>query len=489
VTRSLDPKTVRHLVKITVSDLSKDRQKIADDEEAKDEKTTPKGKGVNPTFILFMKEEGDTLVPNPNPRSRDRFDRVKVKTLPNSEEGKRYMSNMYKAWLKTRYKKIEEKPKSKGKEESVQESKPKKTVSTPLLGVTKKDIEDFRSKHKKMFASMKDQMDRKLKETYGISDLNDAKLSEAMAKDLYSSNDYMSDVVRNINRYEADSLSAEEKNLRLTVQGLAYKQFEEVLSKAPEEVQTFYRDYIKAWVEDSSSIGAFRMQGVLASMGASGHSKFVLKEDQRAYEDGKAHGKGEMLDQTRSKNLREALKLMYTYNQALFQELGIKEVTLYRGVARQIDGKPPENGDKVQVQAREVSSWTTEPTIAAEFGRVLKAKVPVEHVLGGFLNDGLFGKDSRLGEKLSEYQEEEFMILNSSDIVCEVLDHAPVKTSSKEPGAVKKNEEDVYIVPLDDKNENWMRPKGNPKLKDKKKKKAHSLIAQRVAKRTLNSLR
>lgn len=52
----------------------------------------------------FLEEYGDQKVKNPNPKSRDAYPEVKIKSLPNSEEGKGVFRQIFERW-KTKAKK------------------------------------------------------------------------------------------------------------------------------------------------------------------------------------------------------------------------------------------------------------------------------------------------------------------------------------------------------------------------------------------------
>jgi hypothetical protein len=85
------------------------------------------------------------------------------------------------------------------------------------------------------------------------------------------------------------------------------------------------------------------------------------------------------------KALKEYLSKAYAFTQAYFKHIGLKEMTLYRGVMDKSVTEADE-GEDVQMETRELSSFTSDPKVAARFGRPMKTKVPVKHILWSNLN-------------------------------------------------------------------------------------------------------
>jgi hypothetical protein len=109
----------------------------------------------------------------------------------------------------------------------------------------------------------------------------------------------------------------------------------------------------------------------------------------------------------------------YAYQQAVFKHLGIKEITLYRGVSDPIlDREPPSHGDPVKISARPASSWTSNPEVSLRFGgRVVKTTVSVERILLSAILDPQLDGGSALSES-------EFVVMGSEDLECEVFLHS-----------------------------------------------------------------
>lgn len=75
-----------------------------------------------------------------------------------------------------------------------------------------------------------------------------------------------------------------------------------------------------------------------------------------------------------------AFEKAYAFQQAIYEDLGIKELTLYRGVSfSSLNGVP--HGTKVNIECRRASSFSFSKGHARDFGQVVEFKVPVERVL------------------------------------------------------------------------------------------------------------
>jgi hypothetical protein len=85
--------------------------------EAEDESDTMKGDKSKPNamMIKFIEEMGDREVRNPNPNGRK--DRIKLKSLQNSEYGKNEFDRYFSTWAEAQKRKNKEKPETKEKSE------------------------------------------------------------------------------------------------------------------------------------------------------------------------------------------------------------------------------------------------------------------------------------------------------------------------------------------------------------------------------------
>lgn len=98
--------------------------------------------------------------------------------------------------------------------------------------------------------------------------------------------------------------------------------------------------------------------------------------------EGSTYGKANAKYNELSEDAKRGLEKVYAFQQLIFEKLGVKEVTLYRGCGQGF--RIPE-GSKVKVETRKASSFTTDINVAKRFGAVLEYKIPVEHILASDL--------------------------------------------------------------------------------------------------------
>jgi hypothetical protein len=109
------------------------------------------------------------------------------------------------------------------------------------------------------------------------------------------------------------------------------------------------------------------------------------------------------------KDYQESIEETYAYQQAVFKHLGVKEVTLYRGV--EID---PTEG-KVRVASRPLASWSSNPAVASRFGtQIVKCVVPIHKILLSPIIAKSMDGDSRLDES-------EYAVMGSSELECDLF--------------------------------------------------------------------
>jgi hypothetical protein len=167
----------------------------------------------------------------------------------------------------------------------------------------------------------------------------------------------------------------------------------------PNESTEVFSYLAAEWRGSSTSPSSMRVHRYLTSLNVSGS---YADGDDRELSGGEIKPKE-----------REALHKAYTYQQAVFKHLGIKEVTLYRGVEDdQLNTEPPNKGDKVHVKTRPASSWTSNPLVGTEFGnRIVKCQVPVEQILMSPMTYDQFGGSP------SEF---EYVVMGAEGMECEI---------------------------------------------------------------------
>ena len=170
----------------------------------------------------------------------------------------------------------------------------------------------------------------------------------------------------------------------------------------PEESTEVFLGMAADWMQSSSAPSSMRLHKYLTSLKVAGS----YTDDDIVLFDSMG---GEITSQE-----KEQVHKAYTYQQAVFKHLGIKEITLYRGVEdKQLKKEPPNKGDKVQVKTRPASSWTSNPLVGTNFGsRIIKCVVPVEQILMSPMNYDQFGEGSG-----SEF---EYVVMGAEGMECEI---------------------------------------------------------------------
>jgi len=113
------------------------------------------------------------------------------------------------------------------------------------------------------------------------------------------------------------------------------------------------------------------MVGAVESWGVSGSRTPKEDEDE---------AKGFREDGAKSKELKKYLQDAYDFSQAYYKHLGIKELTLFRGVQGQGLEKS-KKGQEASLDTRSISSFSYDSSRASAFGTALEFKIPVEKVL------------------------------------------------------------------------------------------------------------
>lgn len=349
-------------------------------------------------FIEFIKEFGDRKVSNPNPKSRDSFPQVQVTTLANSKEGQEVLKKMFRLWMQDQSKN-EEDPSS---EEVLQKEieglkslpssfKPTPPPKEPFFEVSEKEIDEYLEKNRELFEEYEKIISKDLKYHEYFADA-------AIAKDILF-----------LDRANISPLSKKEIDLKTKGMAFGYV-FEDHIKKTdPAKFKSLSKYFGDAgWVNESYGKEGAEILGTLKYLGVEGYECFD-DPDQASY----ANFDKAALDG--KEELEEIIREKYLFTQAVFKYLDIKSIRLYRGVTYQIDSIPPDIGDELFLKTRELSSWSTSPDIAAQFGRVLMSDVPVHMILGGYITMPVYGS-KQMNQHDTFMGEEELMVMESSKL-------------------------------------------------------------------------
>lgn len=377
------------------------------------EEDTSKG-GVPPRWKEWLDavhQGGKEKVPNPNPETKEHYRAVAYTTALKDKKFFGKAIQEYYKWLgKNPEKKDpngtknkppeEDKSKGKTKAEPKEKAVPEAPATEGLkgaLGVSDEELDEIIKTHAKAFkeieADMRDEMKHFSKEfseaVFGMSSAE--KPSKTAIK-------------------EFEALPEKEKML-LAGGHFIGQLFEKTLSK---EERQLHREYTNAWSDSSSSDDSIKIHGALSTMGIRG---FQTKED-RAKENFREFRD----DGKKNEKLKKYIGKVYAFTQAYYKHLGIEEVTLFRGVV----GNGIEDaviGENVELDTRELSSFTANPSVASQFGTPIRMKVPVAAILWSNLTTPIFTSQ----KPPSHHRESEVTVMGASYLDGEVFDKPSAK--------------------------------------------------------------
>ena len=151
-----------------------------------------------------------------------------------------------------------------------------------------------------------------------------------------------------------------------------------VKSLSPKE-KKLYENFAESWLDSSSNEDSQEVHGALSSMGVEGSQTDKDKSMAKYRDSGK-----------KKEELKALMGKAYAFSQAYYKHIGLKEMTLFRGVMSPEVAKA-KDGDEVQMQTRELSSFSSDPRMVALFGQPIKVKVPVKNILWSNTNYAGFG--------------------------------------------------------------------------------------------------
>jgi hypothetical protein len=153
-------------------------------------------------------------------------------------------------------------------------------------------------------------------------------------------------------------------------------------------------DFVKDWQKASDSKEAWALHNYLLEHGVKG-SSFGKKDEHK---------------NVLTQDHRDLFNKAYAWQQACFAFLGVKTVTLYRGVT---NVGPLTKGDKVKVESRPSCSFSLDSYVASNFGKVLQYEIPVDKI---FMSPFVSKRLGESNESSNLENEEEYIVLGSSDM-------------------------------------------------------------------------
>lgn len=372
------------------------RSKTAQEEEEDEEesKSTSQKKKVPPKWEEFLKakyEGGKKKVPNPNPKTKQKYPTVSISTALRDKDVMKKVMEEYHKWVKGT-----DDEKTKGKKTKKPERvKPKGTTKSPIKDPkVRKKIEQYSKEMKK---TVKNAIREFKKEKPAGVSLKDLEPSTGDSCGWDDCNKW------SLKTYRA--LPKEQQKL-FTAGHLIGAHFEDYLKETHPDVYKTHRNYMNWWREGTDNDYAAKMQGLLSNLGVTGFPAPKDEDDARYnlyFQEG-----------GQDKKTKEWFTVQYAYIQTVFEQLGIKELTLFRGVRDdKVTSVPPKDGDPVEIKCREASSFSGNPYVAGTFGRPIEFKVPVEQVFASSLTRPEIGS-TRAGE--GSWGEDEYVLLGASNL-------------------------------------------------------------------------
>lgn len=360
-------------------------------EEETEEKTQKKG--PPPMWQEFLDAKykgGKQRIKNTNPETRESYPEVQMTTrMRQDKEYQREVLEEYRNWmLENQDKKIKEKP-AKAPQEKPAEAPPEKPAETPKQP---KLQTKFNPKTKDFVGSLRSAFSARFKETGAkMKTLADTELERLKSKAKDSDRDHFA--------YEAFNSMNETERMFHTGGHLIGEAFESsVLSS---EMRSTHDKYMNGWKDGADTWQSNELYGAMSELGIKGGAapwdkKIISREDGAENED-----------------LQSYCQLQWAFTQAFFEDAGIKEITVFRGVKGQgFDKEPPKEGDETQFEMRELSSWTSDPGIAYDFGRPVEYKVPIDRVFSSALTYPPIGGPKAPGS----FGESEVVIMGASEL-------------------------------------------------------------------------
>ena len=340
---------------------------------SQEEDSTSKGKGGVPArwrdWLDEIHDGGKKLVPNPNPNTRDRNPEVTFNTALKDKAFFRSALKEYYNWVGKQ--KDDETQSGKNPADTEPISEPKPNGGDPEHP-SKSKGEDESFNPLKLDGKQLDTIIKENKEQFD-------RITEEMTKSVKSFKSahmkkrYPGDQYPNKFKKAFDRLTPQEQALWAGGDKLG-KHFQDYMSKQDAEVQQVGRGAVAGWRiagDFTESESVQNLIGMVEAWGIKG-SRTPKEEEGEAKEFRE--------DGAKSKKLNEYAQKAYEYSQAYYKHLGIKELTLFRGVQGQGLDKA-KKGQDASMDTRAVSSFSYDASRATAFGTALEFKIPVENIL------------------------------------------------------------------------------------------------------------
>jgi len=378
----------------------------------------------DPLWLQWLESQhqgGKSKVPNPNPETRERFKEVSFSTALRDDAFKSRALKEFEAWKgKQEEQGLSEAPAKK-------EPKPKSAPKKKLTPVEKLDAGDA------LFSKVSREQVRK-----AVQDLRETGQSKKKA------------------RIESEHTSPwaksyfEKMDETDTFLHFAAAEVGEYFKKnvLPESIKHTHGDAVNGWTGSSTGTEGYTLSAAVENLGFFG--SLAEGDDTSEYKEQKRMTKG-------NTNYNSWLQAVHTFQQEVFREMGVKEITLYRGVQNQdisaVEGRMfggIRSGDAVTMDTRAASSYSHDPRIAAKFGTVLKYKVPVENIILSPMVAPELGSAEGTGS--TNFGEAEFVVMGASMLEGEMTD-----LHQKIPKSASEGKKKAVKIPNSKANEDWIR--------------------------------
>lgn len=410
------------------------------DEGGEDQPPNAKG-GVPPRWKEWLdatKGGGKKKVPNPNPDTRESHPQVSFTTALKDPPTFTKAMKEYHEWAKKNPEPKRVGPHEPRKQEEETKEKPTPTEK-PKTETSGPDDEGEETKAPKL----------ELKGAMALTDATvDAMLNkhkakfEALTKTMKSQVEGYEKALNPKERERFAKLPEGEKILHVGGHEIGQYFEKEVLNEEQKELQDYY---LKSWKTTSGGNDSQHLHGLLERAGVNG-SRTDNEEGNSKVDKARSFG-------ATDKELQAYAGQIYAFQQAYFKHLGLKELTLYRGVRGQgLDETPPKEGDLTNLATRELSSFTSDYEVADGYGRAIEFKVPVERVFGSSLIRPAIGSTTSPGS----FGEAELMIMGATDLKGTVANKGGhgLKTAASSS------------VHMDETNEDWLTEGSLQKFRD-----------------------
>lgn len=375
--------------------------------------TKGKGKGMPSSWYKFLDQKyegGKKKVTNTNPKTKDRYPQVSFGTrMKNDQNFKKSVMKEYRDWLDSSKEKSPSKP-SPAKEEAKPAKSPGKgkKPKAPAKGKGKVELVKLSGKQPKMKrtpapAGMSKQIRAIVGPTFDM-------LSSQMKKGATAHLDKLkkkaeSGSPKDVLNYKSFEAMSEPERMFTTGGHLVGQMLQNFL---PPNLQEKHEEVMEGWRDGIGTPSANQLYGYLDTLGVAGGP---APWDKQSAKDNRKKGAAD-------KELAAWAGRQYAFAQAYFEHIGLKEVTVYRGIKAQgLDKDPPSAGDDVELATREASSFSLDPGVAYDFGRPVAYKIPVERIFASSVTDPGIGGEGAAGS----WGENEVIVMGATDLKGKVM--------------------------------------------------------------------